>query len=73
MLPRLRRSIKLAYFKNATYDQIVAHLAIELEPSGIENDAEQPVPTMAVAPTKDTLNNFAFDNNVTIQNNLPVV
>ena len=51
--PHLKRSLKLAYLENGTYDQIVAHLERELELSGLENDGELTIPTMTAVPPKD--------------------
>ena len=34
VLPHLKRSLKLAYLENGTYDQTVAHLERELKLSG---------------------------------------
>ena len=48
--PLLKRSLKLAYLENGTYDQIVAHLERELELSGLENDGELTIPTMIAIP-----------------------
>ena len=48
--PHLKRSLNLAYLENGTYDQIVAHLERELEPSGLENDGELTIPTMTAVP-----------------------
>ena len=52
----LKKSIDLAYLGNGTYDQIVAHLEKEIELSGMENNGELPIPTMAVAVTRDNEN-----------------
>ena len=51
--PHLKRSLNLAYLKNGTYDEIVAHLEKELELSGLENDGELTVPTMTASPPND--------------------
>ena len=51
--PHLKRSLKLAYLENGTYDQIVAHLERELELSGLENDGELTIPTMTAVPPND--------------------
>ena len=55
--PRLKRSLKLAYLENGTYDQIVAHLERELELSGLENDGELTIPTMTAVPPNDNQQN----------------
>ena len=49
----LKRSLNLAYLENGTYDQIVAHLARELELSGLEIDGELTIPTMTAIPPND--------------------
>ena len=46
----LKRSLKLAYLKNGTYDQIVAHLEKELELSDLKNDGQLTKPTMTAVP-----------------------
>ena len=51
--PHLKRSLKLAYLENSTYDQIVAHLEKELELSGLENDGELTISTMTAVPPND--------------------
>ena len=51
--PHLKRSLKLAYLENGTYDQIAAHLERELELSGLENDGELTIPTMTAVPPND--------------------
>ena len=51
--PHLKRSLNVAYLENGTYDQIVAHLARELELSGLENDGELTIPTMTAVPPND--------------------
>ena len=53
----LKRSLNLAYLENGTYDQIVAHLEIELELSGLENDGELTIPTMTAVPPNDNQQN----------------
>ena len=45
--PHSKRSLNLAYLENGTYDQIVAHLERELQLSGMDNDWELTIPTMA--------------------------
>ena len=52
--PHLKRSFNLAYQKNVTYDQKVAHLEKELELSGLENDGELTIPTMTAVPQTTT-------------------
>ena len=52
--PHLKRSLKLAYLENGTYDQIVAHLERELELSGLENDGDLTIPTMTAVPPNDS-------------------
>ena len=51
--PHLKGSLNSAYLENGTCDQIVAHLEIELELSGLENDGELTTPTMTSVPPKD--------------------
>ena len=53
----LKRSLNLAYLKNGTYDQIVAHLERELELSGLENDGELSIPTVTAVPPNDNQQN----------------
>ena len=48
-----KRSLKLAYLENGTYDQIVAHLKRDLDFSGLENDGELTIPTMTAVPPND--------------------
>ena len=55
--PHLKRSLNLAYLQNGTYDQIVAHVEIELELSGLKNDGELTIPTMTAAPPNDNQQN----------------
>ena len=55
--PHLKRSLKLAYLENGTYDQNVAHLERELELSGLENDGESTMPTMTDIPPNDNQEN----------------
>ena len=55
--PHLKRSLNLAYLENGTYDQIVAYLERELELSGLENDGELKIPTMAAVPPNDSEQN----------------
>ena len=55
--PHFKRSLSLAYLENGTYDQIVAHLEIELGLSGLENDGELTIPTMTAAPPNDNQQN----------------
>ena len=55
--PHLKRSLNLAYLKNGTYDQIVAHLERELELSGLEIDGELTIPTMTAVPPNDNQQN----------------
>ena len=55
--PHLKRSLNLAYLGNGTYDQIVTHLEIELELSGLENDGELTIPTMTAVPPNDNQQN----------------
>ena len=55
--PHLKRSLKLAYLENGTYDQIVAHLETELELSGLEKDGELTIPTMTAVPPNDNQQN----------------
>ena len=55
--PHLKRSLNLVYLENGTYDQIVAHLEIELELSGSENDGELTIPTMATILPNDNQQN----------------
>ena len=56
----MKRSNNLAYLKNGTYDQIVAHLEKELVLSGIEKDAELPTPTMTITAARDNENEPDF-------------
>ena len=55
--PHLKRSLKLAYLENGTYDQTVAHLERELELSCLENDGELTIPTMTAVPPNDNQQN----------------
>ena len=52
--PHLKRSIILAYLKNGTYGQIVAHLEKELELSDLDNDDELSIPTITTIPPNDS-------------------
>ena len=56
--PLSKRSLKLAYLENGTYDQIVAHLERELELSGSENDGELTIPTMIAIPSNENQQNI---------------
>ena len=51
--PHLKRSLKIAYLENGTYDQTVAHLERELKLNGLENDRELTIPTMTAVPPND--------------------
>ena len=56
--PQLKRSLNdHAYPENGTYDQIVEHLARELELSRLENDGELTIPTMTDVPPSDNQQN----------------
>ena len=55
--PHLKRSLKLAYLENGTYDQIVSHLETELELGGLENDGELTIPTMTAVPPNNNQQN----------------
>ena len=55
--PYLKWSLNLAYLKNGTYDQIVAHFERELELSGLENNGELTIPTMIVVPPENNQQN----------------
>ena len=55
--PHLKRSLNLAYLRNASNDQIVAHLERELELSGSENDGELSIPTMMAVRPNDNQQN----------------
>ena len=55
--PHWKRSLNLAYLENGTYDQIVAHLERELEPSGLESDGELTIPTITAVPLIDNQQN----------------
>ena len=50
----LKWSLKLAYLENGTYDQIVGHLELEFEMSGLETDGYLLIHTMTT--TTATLN-----------------
>ena len=49
--PKLKRSVNMAQFKNASYEEIVTHLERELELNGLEGRDDITVPTMSTAPT----------------------
>ena len=53
----MKRSLKLAYLENGTYNQTVAFLEKNLELSGLENDGELTIPTMTVIPLNDNQQN----------------
>ena len=53
----LRRSLKLVYLENGTYDKILAHLEKELELNGLENDGELTIPTMTAVNPNDNQQN----------------
>ena len=55
--PHLKRLLNLAYLKNGTYDQIVAHLERELGLSGLENYGELTIPTITAVPPNDSYQN----------------
>ena len=55
--PHLKRSLKIAYLENGTYDQIVAHLERELELTGLKNYGELTIPTMTAVPPNDNQQN----------------
>ena len=49
--PKLKRSVNMARLENATYEEIVTHLELELELNGLEEGDVIPVPTMSTVPT----------------------
>ena len=51
--PHSKRSLNLAYLENGTYDQIVDHFERELQLSGMDNDWELTIPTMAAISPND--------------------
>ena len=62
--PPLRRSHKIAYLENGSYDQIVAHLERKLELSGLENDGKMSKPTMTAVQPNDNQQNTEQPKNV---------
>ena len=55
--PHLKLSLNLVYLENGAYDQVVAYLEKELELSGLKNDGELIIPTMAAVPSNSNQQN----------------